>query len=483
VNQTQKNLALLGGMVAAAVSLGLYAYFGVMKPDEQATEKKLADEKLVSFPKPSGDAPGNAAAFETLVITAKGETTTVEKTNGSWQITSPIQAPADTATLEGLVSEIQSASVKSVVEENPTPEDLKKYGLSPPKFLVKAYVKVPGESRQRELLFEGGIENTFDGSVYLRRQNDPRVYSAPGGLRWTLQKTLFDLRDKKLFNHPDTKVKSVEVQAKGNRYTVERVDEKTWKLTHPIQEDADTGTLQVLLSELRSLSASSFPEDNAARRKETGLDTPDIVLVVNLTDGSSVKFSQATVGSISHLLKEEQGKTVLAGVGGTAVGNWNKPLAELKDKALLKLKREDVAKVVFKPEGSGAEWAVQRAAADAGTDEWEVTGPNRAPAQRFKVAGALYVLENLKAAALAPTAPKDASRLGLGPTARAVSVFNGQGKLLGRVVFGAPVPDKANQIYARGAKNQIVEIDSTSLSQLPTQESDLTGAAAAPPPG
>ena len=49
----------------------------------------------------------------------------------------------------------------------------------------------------------GGIENPFDGSVYVRRDGDSRVYSADGAVRYALEKDLYALRDKEFLGFDD----------------------------------------------------------------------------------------------------------------------------------------------------------------------------------------------------------------------------------------------------------------------------------------
>jgi hypothetical protein len=482
VKQTQKNLVLLAGMVGATLLLGLYAYFGVMKPEEQATEKKASDEKLIAVSKGSADG-GADVTFQSLVVQAKGDTTTLERQNGTWTVTSPIQWPADAYTVDTLVSQLQSTSIKSVVEENPTDADLEKYGLKPPKFSVKAYVKLPGESQVKELLFEGGIENNFDGSVYLRRQGDKRVFSAPGGLRFSLQKSTLDLRDKVLFTSSSDDIQGVEVASKTTQYALERQGtEKDWKLTRPTSENADGPGVETNLEALANLRAVDFRPDTPEERKMTGLDTPELTVTFTLKNGGKAVLRQASVASQNFVFVEAPGRTVLAEVGGTNLSVWNKPVAELKDKRLVQVNRADIARAVFKPEGAGPELVIQRAPADAGTDEWDITAPTQERAKRLLVTSAFYALENFRATGTGPSNPKDWTAFGLGPKARAITLFDAKGKVLARLELGSAVPNKTNTVYARTGRNQVLEVSSASLSQLPSQPSDLTNPVRASPP-
>ncbi|HZH02986.1 MAG TPA: DUF4340 domain-containing protein, partial [Myxococcaceae bacterium] len=208
----QKNLVTLGGLLVAVGGLGLYAYFGVMKPSETEIELKASDEKLFRAYAPGtqsedGGEPADPV-FTGLTLRTKGETTRLEKRRDGWWVVAPVQAKAEQFAVDTLTSQLRSGKFKRVVEEHPTDADLARYGLKAPAFSVSAQAYLPDPSggdkddpsRKREVTLQGGIENTFDGSVYLRREGDPKVYSVEGGVRLALEKTSFDLRDKEVLS-------------------------------------------------------------------------------------------------------------------------------------------------------------------------------------------------------------------------------------------------------------------------------------------
>src|SRR5262249_24107375 len=188
----QKNLAMLGVLVVVAAALGLYAYFGVRKPEEREAKRKETAEKLFSAeapaPKDKKDAgPPAEAAFTAINVRAKGEVTTLEKRGDRWWVTSPVYAPAEKWAVDQIISQIKSTRFKSTVEENPSDADLAKYGFSNPTFTVNGYYSLPGKTEiqpdagspyqgRERITFYGGIDNPFDGSVYLRREGDKAVY-------------------------------------------------------------------------------------------------------------------------------------------------------------------------------------------------------------------------------------------------------------------------------------------------------------------
>ncbi len=217
MSAAQKNLALLGVLVLLAGGLGLYAYFGVRKPEEREAQRKESAEKLFSAQapepkqKPDGGAPAEAE-FTAINVRAKGETTTLEKRDSRWWVTSPVFSLADKLAVDQIVTQIKNTRFKSTVEENPSDADLAKYGLKDPSFTVNAYYSLPdGKAEARpdaggpylgreKITFYGGIDNPFDGSVYLRREGDKAVYLVDGSIRYSIDKNTFDLRDKEILS-------------------------------------------------------------------------------------------------------------------------------------------------------------------------------------------------------------------------------------------------------------------------------------------
>src|SRR5262249_42147648 len=55
-------------------------------------------------------------------VSSDGKALQLAKENADWKITQPLQARADYGSVEGLIGRLQTASMKSIVTENATPE-------------------------------------------------------------------------------------------------------------------------------------------------------------------------------------------------------------------------------------------------------------------------------------------------------------------------------------------------------------------------
>ncbi|RKG87704.1 DUF4340 domain-containing protein [Corallococcus sp. CA049B] len=468
---------------ATIVMLGLLAV-GCSRDAEKppAPPKLFATE---SAEPGRGAAPDPAPVFTHLTVKARGATTELERTPEGWRIVSPVEAKADPYAVEALVQQLTSAKFKATVNAAPTDADLKKYGLTSPKFTVTARAFLPdanGEgaenpSRQRTVTLAGGDENPFDGSVYVRREGDATVYAADGAVRYSLDKGPFELRAKEFLGPLDlASLQSIEVKAKDHAYVLTReADGKSWRMEKPEPTRANTSRLTDLLKAFEGHQALSFPQDTAATRKALGLDTPTVDARFVPASGEPIRVRLAQVtrdgATVVHALREQGSRSTLAEVEARALTTLDVGAQELKDRRVLSFPRDDVRRMEFRPGGKAPPVVVTRGAGNG--DAWQVEGPGGGRALHFRVVKLLGRLEALKAAAFGEAKVKRWERYGISDTSRSVVLRDADGRELARLWLGDAVPDTEDRLYARGSGPDLVEVSMGAVADLPTRTADL----------
>jgi hypothetical protein len=467
MKQTTRSLMQLGVMVLVAGALGLFAWKGVYQPDAKKAEQKAHEERVFDAdPGAPADAGVAKLEFNRLLITAHGETTELERAApGPWKIVRPVSAPADALVVGGIESQLKTAKFKASLEPAPDEATLKSWGLAPPEFTVEAHATLEN-GQERTLLLEGGVENPFDGSCYVRRDHQPTVFTVPGGLRWAVLRTTFELRDKKVFAVEEPKLLKVSLKTKHADWALERDAEKRWAFTRPFTALADPALVAAWLGPLSFEAVTAFVDDSPARRKEFGLGAPEVPLELLTADGQKRTYQF----SGRHGLREDPTGAQLVEVSQALVTALEKPAQELKDKSVLSFKKEDVTKVVL-PAADGRELVLVREGASA--EKWRLESPVQGPAKAFKVNQVLWLLANLKAVSFGAENPKDWSRYGLGPKARTATVYDAAGKVLEQLTLGDALKDKPEQRAVRGLRPQVMELEAARLVPLPTRAEDL----------
>src|SRR5436853_544324 len=105
-------------LLVVLIGLCAYIYFVLSKKPETGAE--TAKERVfVSLDADKID--------EVTVKSESGDTTTLKKANGMWQITAPLMVKADQMQVGSLATNLSTLEITRVVDENPA--DLKEYGL------------------------------------------------------------------------------------------------------------------------------------------------------------------------------------------------------------------------------------------------------------------------------------------------------------------------------------------------------------------
>src|SRR5262245_37779331 len=120
--------------------LGAYIYFVTWKKTPETSASK--QEKV--FAGVESD-----KVEEVTVKSEKGDTTTLKKENGTWNIVAPLTAKADESESSAIANALGQLEITRVIDENPA--DLKDYGLTTPRIEV-SFKAAGGKTTGRLLL-------------------------------------------------------------------------------------------------------------------------------------------------------------------------------------------------------------------------------------------------------------------------------------------------------------------------------------------
>jgi phage pi2 protein 07 len=124
--------------------------------------------------------------------------------SGTWQITQPKPFSADQNVVSGMLATLSSLNSESLVQEKSS--DLKPYGLEPPALEVD----VTGKDKREQKLLIGDMAPT-GGAVYAAVAGDPRVFTMAAFNKNSLDKSLDDLRDKRLLKVDAAKISRIDI--------------------------------------------------------------------------------------------------------------------------------------------------------------------------------------------------------------------------------------------------------------------------------
>ncbi|MFL5375689.1 MAG: DUF4340 domain-containing protein [Myxococcales bacterium] len=184
----------------------------------------------------------------------------------------------------------------------------------------------------------------------------------------------------KVFDGLDkSKVRELRVSKEGKLFAAaSRPDDKTsWKLTEPVQADADGTVIDAMVSAIADLKQKTEIGDGDA--KQYGFDPPRIAATVKLDDGKEQSLEVGETNPFDNTIYVRKGgeKTIRV-ADGWAKSSFEKTLVDLRDKRVAHLdegteiRRIQVTgtKPPYTLEKEGTSWkllAPQAGAADSGT--------------------------------------------------------------------------------------------------------------------
>lgn len=318
--------------------------------------------------KPADNSAATGAGATTKIISLKQDDISkleIKKLNGDevvlnrvapdrWKITSPMPLVADQDTVSTILYTLSPLDNATVVEEKTS--DPKAYGLADPAVTVSATEK---DGKTQTILI--GDDTPTGGSAYAMLSGDPKVFSVPTNTKTSLNKSLSDLRDKRLLPVDFENIHSVQITSAKLDLTFGS-DNGQWTIHNPKNIRGDTSKFENVIEKLKVADMDpSTPE--AERKKAAALfasGTP--VATVKATDASGTQELQVRKSQGAYYAKTTamDGAYKVADALGEAVGQ---NIEDFREKRLFdfaadnpnKVELHDGAKAYFMTR-SGEDW-------------------------------------------------------------------------------------------------------------------------------
>lgn len=255
--QLRNALVLVGVAVALVLFIALFERRTRTSDEIREMEKRAFPE--FRDDKGRADAIEITRGAEKLVLVKRDKGTPDER----WQITYPIDYPADTSRVEGLFGALERAEKAELAPRQRfkaigPADDLSEYGLT-----QDAATRVRISAGEKTLLdvLVGGPTPT-KGKVYVATAARDKLFVVGEDVRDSATRRVDEYRDKRLLNLTKGTVTQV-VILEDEKPVAELVREKTgeWRLVHPVADRADKQKANDIVDRMGSLWADAFKED------------------------------------------------------------------------------------------------------------------------------------------------------------------------------------------------------------------------------
>src|SRR5439155_1138356 len=166
----------------------------------------------------------NEADINKIDIKKKGgeEVTLTKDNGGNWKVIAPKPLGADQSAVSSMLSSLSSLNSDRLVEEKAS--NFNQYGLSEPTLQIGVT-----ENNSKTLQLLVGDDTPTSNGAYVRVEGDRRVFTLAAYNKTTLDKSVNDLRDKRLLTLESDKISRIELTA--NKQEMELSSEKDSKKT------------------------------------------------------------------------------------------------------------------------------------------------------------------------------------------------------------------------------------------------------------
>ncbi|MFZ0951446.1 MAG: DUF4340 domain-containing protein [Candidatus Sulfotelmatobacter sp.] len=314
------------------------------------------------------------------------EPVVLEKSNsGSWQIVEPKPFRADQSAVSGALSSLSSLASERVVGDRAS--DLKQFGLDHPAVEIDITEK---DNESHQLLI--GDDTPAGSAVYAMLAGDPRVFTMASYNKTSIDKSLNDLRDKRLLTVSADKVSRLDLIEKNQEIEFGR-NKDEWQILKPRPLRANSVQVGELVGKLTDARMDLSRSDKETDETASAFTHATPVATAKVTDPSGTQELQVRKSKDTYYAKSSMVDGIYK-VDSSLGQALDKKLDDFRDKNLFDFGYNDPTKIeihsgseaYFLTKG-GADWWSNGKKMDAGSVEALISDLRDLSASKFVDSG------------------------------------------------------------------------------------------------
>lgn len=225
----------------------------------------------------------------------------LEKTEGRWRITEPIEDLGDESVISSLLSTVKYARIEDFVVEEAEEEDLAEHGLNSPTYELK--VKLAGGDQWQTLQLG---EKTGE-QYYARDPSRRNIFTVRASLTDNLDKPVDDFRDKKIIDVKQADLDRVVVQRGDNVIEIRREGDG-FVMTRPEAEKGKPTAPYKFWYPITDIRFEQL-DDGPSGQNDPRFQAPDIRLEVTTRDGATRAYEFVKDNGTHRARKVDEGRS------------------------------------------------------------------------------------------------------------------------------------------------------------------------------
>jgi len=348
---------LIAAAVLAALSGGVW-YAQLHPPSSATSGTASSTQKLVEIPEKD---------VQSIDLKKKdGGAVTLTEQAGKWSISAPAPFPADKDSVTSLVSALNPVTADNVVEEKAT--DVAKYGLNAPSLTVTVH---RNGGKSDEIAF--GDDVPAGSLVYARVNSGNKVYAVASSVKTAFDKSVNDLRDKRLLTFDSGKLTRLELTSGKSHVEFGKNNQNEWQILKPQPYRADSFQVEELLRKLGEAKMDLSGTVDDAKKAAAAYTSGSPIASAKVSDSSGTQtldvrknkddyFARSSILAGTYKIAADTGKALEKTVDDFR----NKKVFDFgfSDPTKLDIQNGPVSKALVR---SGTDWKIAGKVMDPGT--------------------------------------------------------------------------------------------------------------------
>ena len=373
-----------------------------------------------------------------------------------WQMAAPIGVKADSKEIRSILDALHVLKVAEFTKDGAA--DLREYGLEVPRIRVSLQLK----DESQALLVGSDIPDT--ANVYVKPDTLESVYAVNREIVNALDKSVFDLRDKRVIDFQRTGTKRFEIRRRGEPKIACAKDLKgAWQIEEPVELKADAEVVDDILFGVDSLKALEFVAEQPTNLRRYGLDAPALQVSFFTLDAEPAVLLLGKAKGGNLYAKARNAERVVL-VSADILDLIGLGVSGLRHKQVLDFESEDAFKLALR------HGDVQLTCQKQGVN-WRLVSPVQEDAKNGAVNSIIYRLADLKADKYLASAPNlDVTRLNKPEVQATITLKN-----LKEHTLQVGAANENDQHYARlrAALDTVFLVEASILDELRQTVADL----------
>jgi len=263
------------------IVLFAFIYLFEIKGGEKRIERDRVENLILNIPVDSVTA---------YIIKTDNRELSVRKKDNTWTIVSPVETAGDSAAIVSNLKSILDTKIDRKISDGEN--DPGQFGLENPRGEI--VIRQSGNLESRLLL---GDENPTGDFIFVKYSDKPGIYTVSKSLRTYVNKSLYDLRDKRVMHIRPLDVRKIRIISREKGEVILKQDGDAWNIIEPVKIPAKSNDVMSFLNRLSNGRIKAFIDESPRDLNQYGLTDPFIR--IELYSGAEPAKSMFMIGDMT----------------------------------------------------------------------------------------------------------------------------------------------------------------------------------------